>query len=198
MPATASLPLSQENKVGLERQGYAITAWYGFKDHFVPLYTHRDISDKKRGDILAKVRLGNPKVINDAEASYLARKGAHGFFLWQPGEDCLGHEFRNVKVSRDRQGRTIVERSEIAKGCEFCRAYEAALVKEREERARLQAEKVEAARQPETVVELPQDAQCDGCLRTFTTHFGLKIHKKHCTVEVSTPPTGSVSAEVKT
>lgn len=200
MPATASLPLSQNNKVGLERMGYAITAWYGFDDHWQPLYTHKDVSDKKRGDVITKVRFGSPKVINDAEASYLARKGSQGLFLWKPGEECLKHEFRNVTVTKDARGQRVVNRSEIFKGCDHCRAYEAALVKEKEEKARLLAETVAAARAPETAEALPEDAQCDGCLRTFTTHHGLMIHKKHCTAVVveTAPQTGSASAEVQT
>lgn len=116
-----------DNKRSLEASGYRITEWKGFTDHWIPLYTHKDLVDKKPGDVAFRARVGDPKTLNNGEASYLSRKAAEGFFPWKPDE-CLSHRFENVTYVKDPLGGTKVIRSEPTMGCKWCRKASAPVV----------------------------------------------------------------------
>ena len=117
----ASVQLSSENTAWLDAQGYGIAELKGFDDRYVPLYTHRAVSDKQPGDIVLRARVGNPEALDNGEAVYLARKAAYGFFPWQPGDECLKRRFQDVSYRRDGAGMTQVERGETVMGCRWCR-----------------------------------------------------------------------------
>lgn len=158
----------------LAAQGYGIQS-FGFEDHWVPLYTHKDLTDKKRGEMAFKARVGNPKAINQGEGYYLAKKGAQGFFPWRPDE-CLTHKFENVQYVKDKLGGTRVIRSEPMMGCQWCRAIKPEAVVEQP--ATAPAETVTAAATP--VAEPPAVPTCDVCGWKSLKGNYLAVHKiKH-------------------
>ncbi len=107
----------------LEAQGFEIAEFTGFDQHSLPLYAHRELGDKKPGDVVMRVRVGNPESLDDGEATYLARKAFHGMFPWQPGAECSRRTFVEVKFSET--GEAIREEGQ-AKGCRWCRKSKAA------------------------------------------------------------------------
>ena len=116
-----TLAVEAEHRDSLGRQGFAISSWIGFDTHMVPFYTHHDVADKKRGDVVFKARVGNPKTLNSGEATYFARKAAQGYFPWQPGADCLARTFRNIEIRKRPLGGTERIESAPYKGCRWCR-----------------------------------------------------------------------------
>jgi len=116
-----NLAVDTENQIALSREGFAISSWVGFNEHMIPLYTHRDISDKKVGDIFMRARVGDPRTLNNGEAVYLAKKATLGFFPWKPGEDCLKREFKVIEVKRRPLGGAETIKHEPQMGCKWCR-----------------------------------------------------------------------------
>lgn len=112
--------LSSDNRDRLEAQGFEIAELKGFDDHRLPLYTHKETTDKKPGDVVLNARVGNPGSLDDGEATYLARKAFHGLFPWLPGADCMSHQFQDISIPRENGKK--VERSEPVMGCKWCRA----------------------------------------------------------------------------
>ena len=108
--------LNNENAHALEARGFEISEMTGFDDHSIPLFAHRDMGDKKIGDVVLKARVGNPDSLDNAEAVYLARKAHHGMFPWLPGEECMQRTFREFDGA---EGAT--DQSVPAKGCRWCR-----------------------------------------------------------------------------
>lgn len=106
----------------LAAQGYGLTT-FGLDSHWLTLYTHKDVNDKKRGEAAFKALVNDPKAINAGEGYYLAKKASQGFFPWKP-EDCLARKFENVQYVKDKLGGTRVVRSEPYMGCKWCRALE--------------------------------------------------------------------------
>ncbi len=102
----------------LEAQGFEIAELTGFDQHSLPLFAHRPLGDKRPGDVVLNVRVGNPESLDDAEATYLARKAFHGMYPWQPGTECLKRSFVTVTVA---DGGGAAKESEKAKGCRWCR-----------------------------------------------------------------------------
>jgi hypothetical protein len=114
--------LSAERAGGLRRHGWLIEE-IGFDDHWVPMYVHHDQPhDKGLGGVAFNVRVGNPKQVNNAEATQFQRKAVFGYFPWRPGEECMARTFEDVDYVDDKlYGRRAV-RSEPYKGCRWCRA----------------------------------------------------------------------------
>jgi len=117
-----TLSVDAENQVELSRQGYSIHQWIGFDDHMIPLYTHRPVSDKKTGDVVFKVRVGDPRTLNNGEATYLAKKAAQGFFIWKPGEECMKRTFKNIEFKKRPLGGMEKIEHEPTHGCAWCRS----------------------------------------------------------------------------
>lgn len=132
---------NQDNLTALSRQGYSINEWIGFNEHFVPVYAHHPVSDKKVGDVVFKVRIGDPRTLNAGEMTYLARKAAQGYYTWQPGDECLRRTFKNVEFKKRPMGGVERIEHEPTKGCPWCR-----------ERA---AEQTSSPTAPEPVAEVP-------------------------------------------
>lgn len=114
-------PLSLETKGSLRRTGYRLDTTYGWDTHEIPLYAHKGTNLAARGEEAFKMRVGNLKRMDNAEAQYVARKGAVGLFMW-PLEECFEHEFTNVRLE-SRPGGGIVETRDSKKvmGCKWCR-----------------------------------------------------------------------------
>lgn len=110
-----------DNRAGLESQGFTISSWKGFDDTQVALITHKPLQDKQPGDVAIRMRVGDPKNMNNGEATYLQRKASQGFFPWPPGEECLKRTFQNVSITRDAFGRATTSRTDPVKGCPWCR-----------------------------------------------------------------------------
>lgn len=110
--------LNPVNREQLEARGFDIAEMTGFNDHWLPLYTHRQIADKQPGDVVVRARVGNPQSLDDGEASYLARKAFHGLFPWTPGAECMKRTFANI-------GPGTVSRDGAARGCRWCQQREA-------------------------------------------------------------------------
>lgn len=104
-----SQSLDQAGIGSLRQQGYHLEMTHGWDTHQVPLYTHREVGDKKPGDIAFHVRVGNLKSMDRAEGQYVARKGAVGFFMWPPDE-CLDHEFTKLETKPRPGGGVISEK----------------------------------------------------------------------------------------
>lgn len=102
----------------LEAQGFEIAELTGFDRHSIPLYAHHPLGDKKPGDVVLHVRVGNPESLDDGEANYLARKAFHGMFPWLPGAECIKRSFVTMNVVG---GSGSTEQSAKAKGCRWCR-----------------------------------------------------------------------------
>jgi len=115
--------LDIQNKASLESQGYTMER-IGFEDHWIPMYAHHPVSDKKVGDVVFRARVGNPKTLNNAEANYLARKAAQGFFTWLPGQDCLSRKFQDATFQRRAGGGSTKMLGEVYQGCKWCRERE--------------------------------------------------------------------------
>lgn len=147
--------ITADNRTSLAAAGYGITS-FGFEDHWIPLFTHKDLTDKKRGEVAFKARIGNPKTLNNGEAFYLAKKAAQGFFPWGPDE-CLTHKFTNVQYVKDKLGGTRVIRSEPTMGCQWCRATKPEAVAQ----VAAPVGTVTAAAAP--VAEPPAGLTCDAC-----------------------------------
>lgn len=114
-----SLPL--ETRSSLRQNGYRLETSYGWDTHEVPLYVHRPGAIRPRGEVGFKMRVGNLKQFDPAEAQYLARKGSQGFFLWNIDE-CLKHEFTPISVLDRPGGGIIVEKAPVKVfGCKWCR-----------------------------------------------------------------------------
>ena len=119
------LAVDQGHAESLSRQGYATTGWVGFGVHDIPLYAHHPVSDKKVGDVVSTMRVGDPRTLNNAEAVHLSRQAAYGYFMFKPGADCLGRDFKNIEL-RPRPGGGV-EKIEHPpqKGCVWCREGQA-------------------------------------------------------------------------
>ena len=181
--------LTAANRASLAGAGYAVTT-FGLESHWIPLYTHKPLTDKKRGDVAFKARVGNPKTLNDGEAYYLARKAAQGFFPWLPGE-CLTHKFTNVEYVKDKLGGTRVVRHEPTMGCKWCREIPAAAAQP----AAAPAETVTAAAAP--AAEPPAGLTCETCgwksKPGNRAGNGLRMHRRthKRTTPVGVPAEGS-------
>ena len=121
---TQTLQVEKSYKDELSRQGYSINQWIGFDDHFIPMYAHLDVGDKKAGDIAFKTRIGDPRTLNSGEANYIAHKASQGFFTWKPGADCLARTFRDFTFRKRPGGGTERIESEPYRGCQWCRKQE--------------------------------------------------------------------------
>lgn len=113
--------IAQDNAHELSRQGYAISEWIGFDVHEIPLYTHHAGTGVVLGDVVFKMRVGNPKSLNNMEANFLARKGAKGYFLWKPGPDCMARTFKDFEFKPRPLGGVERIEHEAHKGCCWCR-----------------------------------------------------------------------------
>lgn len=114
--------LDQMTQGSLRRQGYRLETTFGWETHNRPMYTHKTVGDKTPGDVMFNARVGNPKKLTRAEAQYIARKGASGFFMWPPSE-CMEHEFTEFElVSRPGGGLVQKQIGEQTFGCKWCRA----------------------------------------------------------------------------
>lgn len=113
--------IASDNANELSRQGYAITQWIGFDVHEIPLYTHHADGGMALGDVAFKMRVGNPKSLNNMEANFLARKAAKGYFLWKPGPDCIARTFKSFTFKPRPLGGTERIDAEPTKGCQWCR-----------------------------------------------------------------------------
>ena len=124
--------LTADKQELLEAQGFDIAELTGFDQHSLPFFAHRPLGDKKSGDVVLNVRVGNPASLDEAEATYLARKAFHGMYPWQPGSECMKHSFVTVKVANDGGA---AEQSKQAQGCRWCRKKEpvSGRIKESEE-----------------------------------------------------------------
>ncbi len=111
--------LTAEKQDLLEAQGFEIAELTGFEQHTLPLYAHRELGDKRPGDVILQVRVGHPDSLDDGEATYLARKAFHGMFPWLPGPDCLKRTF--VTVDPDRANDSSSQDKPV-KGCSWCRS----------------------------------------------------------------------------
>jgi len=89
-------------------------------DHAVPLFTHKQITDRAPGEHAFDARVQDPKNLSTAEADYIARKGAQGFFAWKP-DTCMDHEFTSIEIVARKGGGTIQTRGEQVFGCKWCR-----------------------------------------------------------------------------
>ena len=150
----------------LAAQGYGLTT-FGLESHWLLLYTHKDVNDKKRGDVAFKALVNNPKAINTGEGYYLARKASQGFFPWKPDE-CLTRKFENVQYVKDKLGGTRVIRSEPYMGCKWCRAQN--------ERPTIETVTVAAP-----VAEPPAGLVCGECgwVSRKNTPKSIASHKRH-------------------
>lgn len=116
-----SQALSLETRGNLRQNGYRMETTHGWDTHEVPLYVHRPGAIRQVGEVGFKMRVGNLRRMDQAEAQYLARKGAQGFFTWKP-EECFKHEFTPVEVKARPGGGLIVEKSDRkVYGCKWCR-----------------------------------------------------------------------------
>ena len=114
--------VTSNNRDLLQAQGYGVSELIGFEDHFIPLYTHKHLTDKAPGDVAIKARVGDTRQLNNAEANYLAHKASQGFFTWMPGEECFSHKFVDVSYEIDGLGRTVKkEEADPYHGCKWCR-----------------------------------------------------------------------------
>lgn len=114
--------LTIEHAGNLRRQGYRMETTFGWDTHEMPLYVHAPGKIREVGEIGFKMRVGNLKHIDRAEAMYLANKARSGFFAWPPSE-CFDHEFTPIEIKSRPGGGRIVERSETKVfGCRWCRA----------------------------------------------------------------------------
>lgn len=116
-----TLPVDIQHKDALARQGYAISQWIGFADHWIPFYAHHPVSDKQVGDIVWRLRVGNPKTLNNAEANTVAKQAANGYFMWKPGEECMSHTFKDIILKKRPGGGEERSVGEPYKGCRWCR-----------------------------------------------------------------------------
>lgn len=122
MAATATQSLSAKTIGNLRRQGYRLETTFGWDDHMVPLYVHAPGKIRPVGEVGFKMRVGNLKNIDAAEAQYLAQKGASGFFMWKP-EECFTHEFTPIEFKERPGGGVIaVKADRPVFGCKWCRA----------------------------------------------------------------------------
>lgn len=128
---TQSLPLTHVGN--LRTQGYRLETTYGWDTHEIPLYVHKDGAVSPKGNIAIRMRVGNLKSLDRAEAMYLANKGKQGFFAWPPSE-CLEHDFTKVEIKRRPGGGVISERvGEKLMGCKWCRVSTTSLELQEEE-----------------------------------------------------------------
>ena len=117
-----TLAVDQGHAESLSRQGYATTGWVGFGVHDIPLYAHHPVSDKKVGDVVSTMRVGDPRTLNNAEAVHLSRQAAYGYFMFKPGADCLGRDFKNIELRKRPGGGVEKIEHPSQKGCAWCRA----------------------------------------------------------------------------
>lgn len=107
--------------LNLKNSGFDIER-IGFTDHFVELHTHRDkFNDKVLGDVVHRVRIGNPVHPSDVDKETLTRKSEQlGAYPWLP-EDCFDRTFTPIeRVETELHGTQYVK-GESVKGCRFCR-----------------------------------------------------------------------------
>ena len=116
-----TLAVDQGHAESLSRQGYATTGWVGFGVHDIPLYAHHPVSDKKVGDVVSTMRVGDPRTLNNAEAVHLSRQAAYGYFMFKPGADCLGRYFKNIELRKRPGGGVEKIEGPPQKGCQWCR-----------------------------------------------------------------------------
>jgi len=171
-----TLAVNTDNQVELSRQGYAINEWYGFDDHWIPIYAHHPVSDKKVGDVVFKVRVGDPRTLNNGEANYIARKAAQGYFAWKPGDECLKRTFKNVEFKRRPLGGVERIEHESTKGCQWCR--------ERAEDPFLSAEPVAAVAPPPATPPAPVIPEydvlhCSKCPEVFIGDNAMNERRGH-------------------
>ena len=155
----------------LAAHGYGLTT-FGLESHWLTLYTHKDINDKKRGEVAFKALVNNPKAINTGEGYYLARKASQGFFPWKPDE-CLDRKFENVQYVKDKLGGTRVIRSAPYMGCKWCR--------ELENRQRPTLAEIETVTVAAPVAEPPAGLVCGECgwVSLKNTPKSIASHKRH-------------------
>ena len=116
------LAVDQGHAESLSRQGYATTGWVGFGVHDIPLYAHHPVSDKKVGDVVSTMRVGDPRTLNNAEAVHLSRQAAYGYFMFKPDADCLKRDFKNIEFRKRPGGGVEKIEGPSQKGCAWCRA----------------------------------------------------------------------------
>lgn len=172
--------VSTSNRALLAAQGYGMEL-RGFSDHFISMYAHKKVGDKRIGDVAFKTRVGNLKSLDDGEATYMARKGAQGFFPWTPGEECMKRRFQSVTVTR---GNTII-RQEPEMGCKWCRQAAGATrdsiqgPQGEADRAAEQTGRKPPADNGENVAPPASAFSCEKC--SFTTTKGEWVLKGHLT-----------------
>lgn len=116
-----TLPVDIQHKDALSRQGYAISEWIGFAEHEIPFYAHHPVSDKQVGDVVWKLRVGNPKTLNNAEANTIAKQAHNGYFMWKPDAECMKHTFKDIILKKRPGGGEERIVSEPYMGCRWCR-----------------------------------------------------------------------------
>lgn len=116
-----SQQMNDGNRELLEAKGFEISEMTGFESHNLPLFAHRHIGDKHAGDVVLNARIGDPSSLDDAEATYLARKAFHGLFPWQPGKECLERRFVEIAFVRESASSVQQKSGEASFGCRWCR-----------------------------------------------------------------------------
>jgi hypothetical protein len=172
--------LAPENAHALARQGYAIQEWIGFAVHEIPMYTHMDSTNARVGDVVFSARVSNPKSLNNMEANFIARKGAKGYFMWKPGEECMKHTFKDFEFKPRPLGGVEKIEHPSYRGCKWCRERAAAIT--------TAPEPVHAVVPPDSVNTPPAPAlptedvlHCreEGCAEIFTGERAEQDRRLH-------------------
>ena len=154
----------------------------------VQLFAHRDIRgvsmvdkdkvliSKRRGDIVAR---GN------FPPQYLISKARAGIFAWPPGETCLAHDFRHIKMLDGK----VQKDPELHKGCPDCRSRPVEVVSapaavmpdegrfsEYERRIKELEAKLQSQPQPQPKGHGKAEFRCPDCTRTFTSKGYARMH----------------------
>lgn len=159
--------LKQDARRQLRSNGFGLELQFT-ETQAVPLYSHRDLGGgRKRGDIVAKAHVQNPRHLNEYEAVYFSKKAAGGLFPWPP-EECMSHTFENMRLESNDGGGERYVREKPYQGCKWCRQVAAsglgAEVSEVHEANAFQAdEKPPLVHAEETPPLAKTDIRCEEC-----------------------------------